>query len=207
MAIYDYSMTIINKGTNLVYPKIFPDFIAMDLSSNNFSGEIPSSVRFLQGLHLFNLSHNVLTGHIPRTLSNITQLEVLDLSYNNLSGTIPQQLSDTDFLAFFNVSYNQLSGSIPQGKQFDTFDNTSYLGNFGLCGRPLSKRCQSPGKEEPQFVEPTDNSLGFDFDWRIILMGVASGLFVGIILGQGVSIGHDNWILTKIGRRYWKGRR
>ncbi|KAK4757058.1 hypothetical protein SAY87_007185 [Trapa incisa] len=93
MAIYDYSMTIINKGTNLVYPKIFPDFIAMNLSSNNFSGEIPSSVRFLQGLHLLNLSHNVLTGHIPRTLSNITQLEVLDLSYNNLSGTIRYRFS------------------------------------------------------------------------------------------------------------------
>ncbi|OWM80321.1 hypothetical protein CDL15_Pgr019601 [Punica granatum] len=56
---YDYSMTIINKGMVMEYAKILEYLTFIDLSSNNFTGEIPNSIGSLKGLHLLNLSHNV----------------------------------------------------------------------------------------------------------------------------------------------------
>ncbi|CBI28428.3 unnamed protein product, partial [Vitis vinifera] len=40
-------------------------FIAIDFSSNNFKGQIPTSIGSLKGLHLLNLASNNPTSHIP----------------------------------------------------------------------------------------------------------------------------------------------
>ncbi|MED6143049.1 hypothetical protein PIB30_003332 [Stylosanthes scabra] len=44
----------------------------------------------LSDLKTLNLSENNLTGSIPSSLVTLSQLESLDLSYNNLSGEIPK---------------------------------------------------------------------------------------------------------------------
>ncbi|XP_021724713.1 receptor-like protein 12 [Chenopodium quinoa] len=75
------------------------------------------------------------------SLANIRAIESLDLSQNKLSGKIPQELNELTSLEVFDVSYNHLTGPIPQGKQFNTFERSSYEGNLGLCGSPLSKKC------------------------------------------------------------------
>ena len=69
-----------------------------------------------------------------------------------LVGEIPPQLVELVFLALLNVCHNNLTGPIPQGKQFLTFQNSSFYGNVKLCGSPLSKRCAN--SEDP----PTPNS-------------------------------------------------
>ncbi|KAJ4841341.1 hypothetical protein Tsubulata_050696, partial [Turnera subulata] len=58
------------------------------------------------GLRLLNLSNNDLTGGIPSSLGNLSLLETLDLSGNKLSGKIPQELARLGFLEVFNVSNN-----------------------------------------------------------------------------------------------------
>jgi Leucine-rich repeat (LRR) protein len=138
---YDYSMTMTNKGTNLFYEKVLESFIAVDMSSNRFSREILNSIENLRGCHLLNLSNNILTGHIPPSLGNHVELEALDLSHNKLKGEIPSELTQITSLGFFNVSHNNLTGPIPQGNQFNTFEKSSFEGNLGLCGRPLTRKC------------------------------------------------------------------
>ena len=46
------------------------------------------------------------------------------------------------FVSTFDVSYNHLCGEIPKGGQFDTFPNTSFKENNGLC-RAEYCTCQS----------------------------------------------------------------
>ncbi|XP_039162673.1 receptor like protein 27-like [Eucalyptus grandis] len=88
-------MTIINKGILMEYEKILSYLHVIDLSSNNFIGEIPNTIRSLTKLRMLNLSNNALTGSIPLSLANLTELESLDLLSNKLSGMIPPALAQT----------------------------------------------------------------------------------------------------------------
>jgi len=117
--------------------------MVIDFSNNRFEGEIPEVVGSLKGLHLLNLSNNALNGHIPSSLGNLTCIESMDISQNKLFGEIPLQLTQLFFLESFNVSNNRLTGPTPHGNQFDTFQNSSFEGNSGLCGSPLSKKCEA----------------------------------------------------------------
>ncbi|OEL33393.1 hypothetical protein BAE44_0005588, partial [Dichanthelium oligosanthes] len=102
-------------------------------------GTIPESIGRLVSLHIQNISHNAFMGKIPAQLGGMTDLESLDLSCNQLSGEIPQELTNLTFLDVLNLSNNHLIGEIPQSRQFSTFDSSSFGGNTGLCGPPLSE--------------------------------------------------------------------
>ncbi|KAK4567068.1 hypothetical protein RGQ29_003059 [Quercus rubra] len=135
---YIYLMTLTDKGIKKKYSRIQDFFVAIDLSGNNFEGEIP---KILGSLKRFTC------------LTFPTIVKSLDLSQNMLVGEIPPQLVELIFLAFLNVSYNNLTGPILQGKQFLTFQNNSFYGNVELCGSPLFKRCAN--SEDPS--TPTSN--------------------------------------------------
>jgi hypothetical protein len=206
---YLYSMTIINKGNEMVYLKIIEVFAAIDLSSNKFNGSLLEFIGNLNGFHLLNLSNNNLTGYIPLSLGNLATLESLDLSLNKLSSRIPWQQTQLTFLESFNVSHNQLTGPIPHSKQFDTFDNSSFDGNLGLCGNPLSKKCENP-EHSPlptsSFEEYQDSWFHIDFDWKIILMGYGSGLVIGVVVGNIVAKKIHNLFVRIWKRQHKRGR-
>ncbi|KAF7147032.1 hypothetical protein RHSIM_Rhsim03G0030400 [Rhododendron simsii] len=149
---YDDSIIVINKGMEMKLVKILTIFTAIDFSNNNFEGVIPDTVGDLKFLYVLNLSHNAFTGSIPSSLGNLTQLGSLDLSWNKLGGSIPVTLASLTFLSFLNLSYNQLVGMIPRGPQLQTFPETSFKGNKGLWGAPLTACCK---KAEP--TTPTSN--------------------------------------------------
>ncbi|XP_024180802.2 receptor-like protein 6 [Rosa chinensis] len=178
---YPFSITITNKGVDRYYEKIQQDIGVIDISCNKFEGKIPEFIGNLKGLRFLNVSNNILTGTIPSSLGKLTLLEALDLSNNRLSGEIPQQLKQLTSLAYFNISHNNLTGSIPQGRQFNTFENTSFEGNPGLCGEPLPKKCGDAKTPTPL---PPSSIDGVDFDWKFALAGFGSGLLVGVVLAD-----------------------
>uniref|UniRef100_A0A803P7Z5 Leucine-rich repeat-containing N-terminal plant-type domain-containing protein n=1 Tax=Cannabis sativa TaxID=3483 RepID=A0A803P7Z5_CANSA len=180
---YDYSTTIVMKSVATHYGKIPINLAVIDLSSNNFSGQIPKIIGSLKALYSLNLSNNALSGHIPPSLGTLTELESLDLSQNQLSGKIPRQLVELKFLQMFDVSYNNLTGIIPQENQFHTFENNSFEGNQGLCGEPLSKKCEAL-LPPSAFNKDVASESAIELDWKFILAGLVSGFAIGVSLGE-----------------------
>ncbi|KAM3346287.1 hypothetical protein ACQJBY_020710 [Aegilops geniculata] len=186
---YQDTVAITYKSIYRSFDKILTTLTVIDLSKNSFDGTIPESLGRLVSLLLLNMSGNAFTGDIPRELGGMTQLESLDLSQNQLSGDIPEALTNLTFLGILNLSGNQLVGRIPRSRQFGTFENSSFEGNLGLCGPPLSKPCGiSPA---PPIAAHGEKSSHVD----VILF-----LFVGL----GFGIGFAGAILMRWGHiREW----
>ncbi|XP_052877365.1 receptor-like protein 9DC3 [Gossypium arboreum] len=192
---YVRGLSFMAKGSEMEFESLLTSWMVIDFSNNKFLGEIPKTLGELHSLIVLNLSHNSLTGPIPSSLGDLLELESLDLSSNKLQGRIPTELTNLGFLAVLNLSQNNLTGPIPQGKQFNTFNNDSYIGNFGLCGLPLSNRCDNDEKTPGKFDGDDDEEL----DWRYsILMGYGCGLVLGVSLGYIVLITGKPWWLVKI---------
>ncbi|KAJ9164540.1 hypothetical protein P3X46_024105 [Hevea brasiliensis] len=195
---YEVYVTITIKGVDFEVIKVLYIFAMIDLSNNQFKGEISENIGGLQHLKGLNFSHNYLTGHIPQTMGNLSNLEWLDLSSNKLVGGIPEQLVDLTFLEVINLSFNDLTGPIPKGKQFNTFGIESYEGNLGLCGFPLPKGCAND-IAPPLPLPEGDHSAHVIFEWNIVLMGYASGLVAGVAMGYiAFQTGKPQWFVTMV---------
>ncbi|GFZ21191.1 receptor like protein 7 [Actinidia rufa] len=183
---YQDSVTVTMKGLDIELVSILTIFTTIDLSCNKFGGEIPDVIGELIALNVLNLSHNTLTSHIPSRLGDLANLESLDLSSNQLVGKIPNQLTSLTFLEVLNLSQNHLDGRIPTGKQFDTFDNSSYAGKSGLCGLPLSKECGNNQPKVPPRVarqQEDDSDFASGFTWKVMVMGYGCGMALGLVMG------------------------
>ncbi|XP_028106075.1 receptor-like protein 33 [Camellia sinensis] len=207
-----YSITIMSKGQEMELVRVITIFKAIDFSHNKFDGKIPISIGRLKALCVLNFSRNGFTGPIPLSLSHLTELESLDLSQNNLSGEIPQQLTSLTFLEVFDVSQNNLTGIIPRGQQFETFSNTSYEGNLGLCGFPLSKNCGNVHIiESPTLPSSFSHNFKFKFDgfgWEAVLMGYGSGVVFGLVIGSCIIRRKEEWLARsfRVKMRHQKNR-
>jgi Leucine-rich repeat (LRR) protein len=85
---------------------------AIDLTSSNFSGSIPS-FSLNKKLTRIQLQGNNLTGQITSIQwEELLDLEVLDLSYNNLEGPIPVSLFLLPSLRELKLSNNLFSGRL-----------------------------------------------------------------------------------------------
>ncbi|XP_050245764.1 receptor-like protein 7 isoform X3 [Quercus robur] len=199
---YQDSLNVMMKGLYIELVRIQTVFTIIDFSKNSFNGEMPKIIGRLKSLKGLNFSHNNLTGYIPSSFGNLSNLEWLDLSFNKLIGEIPRQLANLSWLEVLNLSHNQLTGHIPSGKQFNTFDNDSYTENLGLCGFPLSTKCNSYAakKPPPLTLQQKDNIEPQNgFSWQAILMGYGCGVIFGMLMGYLMfKIGKPKWIVRMV---------
>lgn len=112
------------------------NLVALDLSANQLSGKIPSTISKFENLVRLSLARNKLIGPIGNSFANLKDLQHLDLCRNNLSGSIPRSLEALSHLNYFDVSFNELRGKIPDRGCFVNFTADFFVGNEGLCGAP-----------------------------------------------------------------------
>ncbi len=106
----------------------------INLSGNNLTGSIASSVENLTELTTLDLSNNNFSGNIPAALFNLSSLNTLDLSFNKFSGAIPNvSLTGLNNLSTMDLSNNQLTGTIPT-----SFNNLQNLYTLDLSNNLLS---------------------------------------------------------------------
>ncbi|KAG2298097.1 hypothetical protein Bca52824_034569 [Brassica carinata] len=110
----------------------FSQLTTLCLSYNNFVGEIPFSLGNLSKLKFLQLSHNNFSGEIPSSLGNFSKLIHLDLYHNNLGGEIPSSLGNLSNLDTLYLSDNSFVGEISS-----SFENLSYLDILDLSHNQL----------------------------------------------------------------------
>lgn len=106
------------------------------LSGNRFSGAFPKSLSGLSNLKRIDISGNGFSGKLPE-MSKVSGLLTFLAENNQFSGEIP--IYDFSNLVEYNVSNNDLTGPIPDVD--GRFGQSSFLGNPGLCGKPLANVC------------------------------------------------------------------
>ncbi|GKC86384.1 kinase-like domain-containing protein [Tanacetum coccineum] len=127
----------------------------LDLSYNNLSGTITSSLGECVSLTTLKLQGNQFQGIIPSSLSSLGGLGVLDISQNNLSGKIPQFLDKWGSLEFLNLSFNDFEGEVPvvgvfaKASAFSVFGNNRLCGGLGILELP---KCKETGNKKKRFT-------------------------------------------------------
>ncbi|KAG8367895.1 hypothetical protein BUALT_Bualt16G0120300 [Buddleja alternifolia] len=145
--------------------------LELQLGSNYLTGNVPPEIGHIKNLQIsLNLSSNHLHGKLPEELGKLDKLVSLDVSSNQLSGIIPAALKGMLSLIEVNFSNNQFTGPIPSFVPFQKSLNSSFLGNKGLCGEPLSNSCS--------LNDSDGNSYHHKVSYRIILAVIGSGLAV-----------------------------
>ncbi|RVW79186.1 Receptor-like protein kinase HSL1 [Vitis vinifera] len=113
----------------------------LDLTANNFSGDIPPAIGRLRELFYLFLVQNEFNGTWPTEIGNLANLEHLAMAYNdkflpsalpkefgalkklkflwmteaNLIGEIPESFNNLSSLERLDLSLNELNGTIPVG--------------------------------------------------------------------------------------------
>ncbi|GJV25588.1 leucine-rich repeat-containing protein [Tanacetum coccineum] len=177
-----YSFVVAMKGMDRDVPRLFVGLTIIDLSNNYFERGIPEIIGSLNSLKVLNLSHNCLNGRIPDSLGKLSEIESLDLSWNHLTENIPQSLAGINRLAVLNLSQNHLVGRIPKGSQFNTFNESSFAGNLGLCGFPLPNKCSEP-THNPQLEDHENHEDKSGFTWEVVTLGYGCGTLLGLVMG------------------------
>ncbi|KAM7515053.1 hypothetical protein LguiA_004636 [Lonicera macranthoides] len=121
-----------NSLTGLIPFEIFniSTIIQIFLSSNHFSGHLPSSMGlWTPNLEELNLHDNKISGSIPSSISNASKLTVIDMSINSFTGFIPNTLGNLRDLRELFFAENNLNGegSTSELRFFDSLSNCKNL--------------------------------------------------------------------------------
>ncbi|KAE9613727.1 putative protein kinase RLK-Pelle-LRR-XI-1 family [Lupinus albus] len=139
------------------FPSEFSAIRVLDLSYNNFSGDIPASFGRFPQLKVLKLVSNLFSGIVPSFLGNLSALRNLELGYNPFKeGPLPWQLGNLSKLETLYLSNANLIGSIP-----DSIGNLVSLKNLDLSSNYLSGEIPKSisGLKNVEQIELFNNNL------------------------------------------------
>ncbi|PWZ58770.1 LRR receptor-like serine/threonine-protein kinase FEI 1 [Zea mays] len=181
----------------------------LSLQGNSLYGSLPPELGNCTKLQQLYLQGNYLSGYIPSEFGDLVELEALDLSSNTLSGSVPHSLDKLSKLTSFNVSMNFLTGAIPSSGSLVNFNETSFVGNLGLCGKQINLVCkdalQSPsnGLQSPSPDDMINKRNGKN-STRLVISAVAT---VGALLLVALMCFWGCFLYKNFGKKDMRGFR
>ncbi|PHU16796.1 hypothetical protein BC332_12491 [Capsicum chinense] len=118
LAIGSPSLTFLRLSNNKLTGQIFSKDVRpsllfyLFLNGNSFEGPLPSNI-FLKPLIALDASSNNFSGEIPQGIGDNTKLLQLDLSKNHLEGSIPVEICNLKLIQVLALTVNKLSGPVP----------------------------------------------------------------------------------------------
>lgn len=143
--------------------------INLDLSDNNLSGNIPSTLGLLTSLqrldlNSFNhLTDNSLDGKVPSEIGLLTSLTFLAVVSNKLTGSLPPELLNMASLEGLEINFNRFSGSVPVSGQLSNLRLLqAYKNRFSVLGSEigLMTSLTSISLHENSLIGPLPTELG-----------------------------------------------
>lgn len=97
------------KGVTVINDKV----VALQLTHNNLTGELPASIGDLRNLKVLNLHNNTLKGNLPVSVGNLSKLKILNISLNTFQGNVPEEISKIQSLEHLYIFANDFTGTLP----------------------------------------------------------------------------------------------
>ncbi|GAB4832558.1 hypothetical protein Ancab_006575 [Ancistrocladus abbreviatus] len=185
---------IISLGMNAFHGKVpcelsnLSSLQILNLANNNLSRRIPACLGDLKAMakrqtidhYLFYAKYRGAC-FVESLVININSLlQKYTKTLPLVTSIIPTSISSMSFLGSLNLSDNILSGKIPFYGHMVTFGASSFAGNPGLCGDPLTAKCPDdysckagPIKEEEAGMD--------DVHDRWFYLSIASGFAAGVL--------------------------
>ncbi|CAN6840115.1 unnamed protein product [Brassica oleracea] len=118
------------------------------LGQNNFRGLIPTEVVCdMKNLRELDLSQNNFIGQLPPCLNASNKLRVLDLSSNHLSGNLPSTFSSLESLEYLSLLDNNFTGLF----SLNPLTNLTKLKVFKLSSTSDMVRVETERSWQPKF--------------------------------------------------------
>ncbi|XP_010923698.1 LRR receptor-like serine/threonine-protein kinase GHR1 [Elaeis guineensis] len=131
------TLRVLNLSSNAIsgeLPLLTGSCTVLDLSQNQFTGNLSAIAKWTDNLEYIDLSENQLMGPIPEVASQFLQLNYLNLSHNALINTIPEVVAQYPKLTVLDMGFNQLSGPILTDLLVSSTLQELYLQNNILAG-------------------------------------------------------------------------
>jgi Leucine-rich repeat (LRR) protein len=115
-----------------------PALLSLDISRNDFKGDIPLEVFQISTLQQLFMGSNSFESSIPSNIGDLKQLKLLSCSSSNLQGSIPKSIGELTNLVHLNLEDNALTGTLPS--EIGTLESLTFLDLSGqsLRGQLLS---------------------------------------------------------------------
>ncbi|KAL5555577.1 hypothetical protein UlMin_037813, partial [Ulmus minor] len=124
--------------------------LSLVLRNCSIKGSIPENIGFIPNLYKLDLSFNELTGNIPSSLGKVSSRYLnsyISLAENKLSGTIPDWIpSATNNSIVMDLSFNDFSNS-----SFNFGSNYTKLNLFSCCRSCNSSTCEPQMKDVSEY--------------------------------------------------------
>ncbi|XVF61746.1 hypothetical protein PTKIN_Ptkin08bG0155200 [Pterospermum kingtungense] len=161
------TLKVLNLSSNQLsgdLPSSLRSCETVDLNSNNISGDISVMQNWEASLVVLDLSSNKLSGSLSN-LSHFEDLNIFNLRNNSLVGALPSLLDTSPRLSVVELGLNQLSGPIPGSFFASTtlktlnLSGNHFTGPIPLQGSRVNELLVMPSYPQMESLDLSNNSL------------------------------------------------